>query len=80
MQKYIRQSTILPTRMETRLSRVVEKRVSKAITRVAFVAVTFLVHFLTMASTAGREIMNGEVAGSILTVFPVKRKKKGFFH
>ena len=41
--------------------------------------VTFLVYFLTMASTAGREIMNSEVAGSILAVFPVKRKKKGIF-
>ena len=29
-----------------------------------------------MASTAGREIMNSEVAGSILTVFPVEGKKK----
>ena len=28
-----------------------------------------------MASTAGREIMNSEVAGSILTVFPIKGKK-----
>ena len=28
-----------------------------------------------MASTAGGEIMNSEVAGSILTVLPVKRKK-----
>ena len=36
---------------------------------------TFLVYFLTMASSAGREIMNSEVAGSILTVFSVKRKK-----
>ena len=36
--------------------------------------VTFLVYFLTMASSAGREIMNSEVAGSILTVFPIKRK------
>ena len=34
-----------------------------------------------MASTAGREIMNSEVAGSILTVFPRQRKKKkGFSH
>ena len=32
--------------------------------------VTILVYFLTMASTAGREIMNSEIAGSILTVFP----------
>ena len=29
-----------------------------------------------MASSAGREIMNSEVAGSILTVFPEKKKKK----
>ena len=36
---------------------------------------TYLVYFLTMASTAGREIMNREVAGSILTVFPIKTKK-----
>ena len=28
-----------------------------------------------MASQTGREIVNSEVAGSILTVFPVKRKK-----
>ena len=35
---------------------------------------TFFVYFLTMASTAGCEIMNSEVAGSTLTVFPVKRK------
>ena len=40
--------------------------------------VTFLVYFLTMASSAGREIMNGEVVGSILAVFPVKRKKWDF--
>ena len=33
-----------------------------------------------MASTAGREVMNSEVAGSILTVFPQKKKKKGFSH
>ena len=39
--------------------------------------VTFLVYFLTMASQAGCEIMNSEVAGSILTVFPVR--KKGIF-
>ena len=47
-------------------------------TRVVFVYVTLLpvVYFLTMASQAGCEIMNSEVAGSILTVFPVKRKKK----
>ena len=32
--------------------------------------VTFLVYFLTTASTAGRDIMNSEVAGSILTGFP----------
>ena len=39
-----------------------------------------LVHFLTMASTAGCEIMNSEVSGSILTVFTRKRKsKKGIF-
>ena len=37
---------------------------------------TFLVYFLTIASQTGYEIMNSEVAGSILTVFPVKRKKK----
>ena len=28
-----------------------------------------------MASSAGRKIMNSEVAGSILTVFPGKKKK-----
>ena len=38
---------------------------------------TFFVYFLTMASTAGREIMNSEVAGSILTVFPTGKEKKG---
>ena len=41
--------------------------------------VTFLVYFLTMASQTGYEIMNSEVAGSILTVFPVKGKKKEGF-
>ena len=39
---------------------------------------TFLVYFLAMASSAGREIMNSEVAGSILTVFPRQIKKKDF--
>ena len=29
-----------------------------------------------MASSAVREDMNSEVAGSILTVFPVKKKKR----
>ena len=29
-----------------------------------------------MASSAGREIMNSEVAGSILTVFSRQKKKK----
>ena len=33
-----------------------------------------------MASQTGYEIMNNEVAGSILTVFPVKRKKRDFPH
>ena len=33
-----------------------------------------------MASQTGREIMNSEVAGSILTVFPRnKEKEKGIF-
>ena len=41
--------------------------------------VTSLVCFLTMASQTGCEIMNSEVAGSILTVFPLKGKKKGIF-
>ena len=36
---------------------------------------TFLVYFLTLASQTGCKIMNSEVAGSILTVFPLKRKK-----
>ena len=40
--------------------------------------ITFLVHFLTMASQTGCEIMNSEVAGSILTVFAVKRRKRDF--
>ena len=40
--------------------------------------VTFLVYFLTMASQAGCEIMNGEVVGSIVAVFPQKIKKKDF--
>ena len=39
---------------------------------------TFLVYFLSMASQTGREIVNSEVAGSILTVFPVKRRKRDF--
>ena len=47
---------------------------------VAFVDVTFLVCLLTLASSAGRDIMKSEVAGSILTVFPIKRKQKGFSH
>ena len=42
---------------------------------VAFVP-TVLVYLLTMASQTGRGFMNGEVAGSILTVFPKKRRKK----
>ena len=29
-----------------------------------------------MASSAGRDIMDSEIAGSILTVFLIKRKKK----
>ena len=37
--------------------------------------VTFLVYY-TMASQEGREIVNREVAGSILAVFPLKRRKK----
>ena len=37
--------------------------------------VTFLIYFLTMASQIGCDFMNSEVAGSIFTVFPVKRKK-----
>ena len=37
--------------------------------------------FLTMASRTGCEILNtSEVAGSILTVFPTKVKKKGKSH
>ena len=40
---------------------------------------TFLVYFLTIASSTGREIMISEIAGSILTVFPRKRRKKGIF-
>ena len=49
-------------------------------TRVVFVYVTLLpvVYFLTMASQAGCEIMNSEVAGSILTVFPIKTKKREY--
>ena len=39
---------------------------------VACVAATFFVYFLTMASTAGRGIMNNEVAGSIPTVTSIK--------
>ena len=43
--------------------------------------VTFLVYLLAMASQTGCEIMNSEVAGSILAVLPVKRRKKlGFSH
>ena len=42
--------------------------------------VTFLVNFLTMASQTGCEIMNSEVAGSILTVFPVTRKRRILSH
>ena len=47
--------------------------------RICYVA--FLVYFLTMASQAGRDIMNTAVAGSVFTVFPVfpvKRKKRDF--
>ena len=43
------------------------------------VVALFLVYFLTMASQTGREIMNSEVAGSILTVFPAKKRRKGIF-
>ena len=39
-------------------------------------SVTFLVYFLTMASQTGCEIMNTEVAGSILTAFLVYQVKK----
>ena len=38
--------------------------------------VTFFVYFLTMASQTEYELLNSEVAGSILAVFPVKAKKK----
>ena len=41
---------------------------------------TFLVYLLTMTLQTGCGIMNSEVAGSILFVLPVKRKKKGFSH
>ena len=40
--------------------------------------VTFLVYFVTMVSQTGCEIMNSEVAGSILAVLPVKIKKEIF--
>ena len=40
--------------------------------------VTFLVYFHTIASQNRCEIMNSEVPGSILTVFPVKRNKAFF--
>ena len=45
-------------------------------------SVTFLVYFLTMASQTGCEIMNTEVAGSILTAFLVYqvKEKKGLSH
>ena len=46
-----------------------------AITRGSICYLTFSVYFLTMASQTGCEIMNSEVASSILTVFPVERKK-----
>ena len=36
----------------------------------------FLVYFLTMASQTGCETMNSVVAGSIFTVFSVKRNKR----
>ena len=40
--------------------------------------VTFLVYFLTMASQTGCDIMNIEVTGSILSVFPEERNKRDF--
>ena len=37
--------------------------------------VTFLVYFLKMASSVGRDTMNSDVAGLILTLFTIKEKK-----
>ena len=42
---------------------------------------TFLVHFPTMTSRAGREIMNSKVAGSMPTVIlTIRKRKKGISH
>ena len=38
---------------------------------------TFLVYFLTMVSSAGRDIMSSEVDGSILTAFLPHKIQKG---
>ena len=53
--------------------------VRKAKTRGSICYISFLVQFIAMASQTGREIMNCEVAGSIVTVFAAKRKKRDFF-
>ena len=42
--------------------------------------VTFLVYVLTMASQKGREIIDSEVAGSILAVFPAVKRNTEFSH
>ena len=74
-------SKMPPQVFEISLFFVVEKRVEGNNSSGTFY-VTFLVYFITMASQTGCEIMDSEVAGSILTVFAVKkkRKKKGFSH
>ena len=38
----------------------------------------YFLYFLKIASQAGREIVSGEVAGSIPTVAPLKRKKRAY--
>ena len=45
-------------------------------TRGSICCAIFLVCFLTMASSAGLDFMNSEVAGSILTVFFRTKKRK----
>ena len=49
---------------------------SRQNSRVAFVVRRFNSIFPTMASTAGREIMNSEVAGSIPNVIPIRKGEK----
>ena len=63
------------TKLESGL--VVEKTSLEGNNSISICCSTFLVYFLTMASQTGCEIMNSEIAGSIFTVFP--RKKRHLF-